>query len=40
MDAGAAILAWATALEQSAAGDVIRASVWIYPWSNVLHVLG
>lgn len=40
MDAGAAILAWATAIERSAAGDLIRASVWIYPWSNVLHVLG
>ncbi|BBK35045.1 hypothetical protein STAQ_01230 [Allostella sp. ATCC 35155] len=40
MDAGATILAWATAIEKSAAGDLIRGSVWIYPWSNVLHVLG
>jgi hypothetical protein len=31
--------AWAVALEQSALGHVIRDSLWIYPLSNVLHVL-
>ncbi len=31
--------AWAVALEQSALGHIIRDSVWIYPFANVLHVL-
>ncbi|WP_374449994.1 hypothetical protein [Stella sp.] len=37
MEAG---LAWALALERSAVGQAIRESAWIYPWANVLHVLG
>ncbi|MFN4142563.1 hypothetical protein [Aestuariivirga sp.] len=28
------------ALEQSAFGDLVRQSTWLYPAANVLHVLG
>lgn len=31
---------WAVALQESAFGTYIRQSVWIYPFGNVLHVLG
>lgn len=33
-------VAWALALEQSGLAAAVRASVWIYPAANVLHVLG
>lgn len=39
MEAGTPI-AWALAIERSAVGQAIRESSWIYPWANVLHVLG
>lgn len=31
---------WAVALQNSAIGEAIRHSIWIYPLSNVIHVLG
>ncbi len=34
------VVAWAQAIERSALGDFIRESAWLYPWSNVVHVLG
>jgi len=41
MDAGSgAAVAWALAIERSAAGHFIRESAWVYPWANVVHVLG
>lgn len=36
----ASAVAWALALERSAFAAAIRASTWIYPAANVLHVLG
>ncbi|WP_119420203.1 DUF6644 family protein [Desertibaculum subflavum] len=36
----ASAVAWALALERSAFAAAIRASIWIYPAANVLHVLG
>ncbi|MGE0715840.1 MAG: hypothetical protein AB7P02_10380 [Alphaproteobacteria bacterium] len=33
-------IAWALALERSAAGQMIRESLWLYPLANVVHVLG
>lgn len=39
MDA-AHTVAWALAIEHSAAGQMIRESLWLYPLANVLHVLG
>jgi hypothetical protein len=33
-------VAWALALEQSGFAAAVRASTWIYPAANVLHVLG
>ena len=31
---------WATALQDSSLGLAIRHSLWLYPFGNVLHVLG
>jgi hypothetical protein len=31
---------WAVALQNSAAGTFIRQSLWVYPFGNVIHVLG
>jgi hypothetical protein len=31
---------WAVALQESAFGTFIRQSVWLYPFGNVIHVLG
>ncbi|MCC7275881.1 MAG: hypothetical protein IT561_24640 [Alphaproteobacteria bacterium] len=39
METGHAV-AWALALERSAAGQAIRESLWLYPLANVLHVVG
>lgn len=36
----ASAFAWALALERSGFAAAIRASTWIYPAANVLHVLG
>jgi hypothetical protein len=36
---GAGGPAWALALEDSALGEAVRQSLWIYPAANVLHVL-
>ncbi|BBK34036.1 hypothetical protein EDC65_3870 [Stella humosa] len=40
MGGAAPQVAWALAIERSAAGDFIRESAWIYPWSNIVHVVG
>ena len=31
---------WATAIQDSSLGIAIRHSLWLYPFGNVLHVLG
>ena len=36
----ATAVAWALALEQSGFAAAVRASTWIYPAANVLHVVG
>lgn len=33
-------VAWALAIQHSAAGHYIRESAWLYPWLNTLHVVG
>ncbi len=33
-------VAWALAIERSAAGQLIRESSWIYPAANLAHVIG
>lgn len=40
VDAGAAIAAWAAALEASPLGAWMRAAGWAYPVVNLVHLLG
>ncbi|MCC6946222.1 MAG: hypothetical protein IT539_00510 [Bradyrhizobiaceae bacterium] len=40
MEAGEHWPLWAVALQDSSLGISIRHSVWLYPFGNVLHVLG
>jgi hypothetical protein len=40
MDPGEGWPLWAVALQDSSLGIAIRHSLWIYPFGNVLHVLG
>ncbi len=40
MEPGASWPLWAVALQSSGLGEAIRHSVWIYPFGNVLHVVG
>lgn len=40
MEAGEHWPAWAVALQESPLGNAIRHSIWLYPFGNVVHVLG
>jgi hypothetical protein len=40
METGDSWLLWAVALQASSLGLAIRHSAWLYPFGNVLHVLG
>jgi hypothetical protein len=40
MEAGEHWPLWAVALQDSSLGNAIRHSIWLYPFGNVVHVLG